>query len=1291
MALGRQSVSAGSGSLAFGNGSYANSNGSVAIGQSAYAANVRAIAIGGDDAFAWREAEQTKAGGSQSIAMGVRARTKSLVVDDPDTVANEADPGGASDAIAIGTDAQANGDRSLAIGRQNQAGNEQSIGIGAGNTATGKLSIGIGSSNVASGEQSLSLGAGNNALGQGSISIGTETTAGGLRSIAFGVRASTKEANLDIPDDVAAIDAIAIGTNTKANGDRSVSIGTGSQAGSGAVSIGDAAKAVGDKSVSIGTESWADGDESVSIGLVNNAGFEGNDRIKGGQTSVSLGAFNQSPGIEAIAIGARNEANADRSIAIGSRAKTKAADPAQADGGARDAVAIGTDALANDDRSISIGWNSSTSLNDSISIGTRATSGSAGDIMIGTGSGTGSTSGQNNVALGVAASQKVKGSSNIAIGDSAGGSREGDNNVAIGTNAGIQFSESEHETAVRADLVVSDAVSIGNEALASADEAIAIGTGAVASGLKSISIGVGNTVSGASSGAIGDPTDITGTGSYSLGNDNTIAADNAGTFGNDNTLADAADGSRVIGNGNNIDVSDAFVLGNGADVTEVGGVALGSGSVSDTGADVAGYVPGGASTADQNAIEATQSTRGAVAVGNPDAETGVYRQITGVAAGTADSDAANVAQLKSVETIAKTGWKLTTDSGSIDGIGPGDELVLKGGDGNIVISNQILSNDVSIDLADEIEVNRVTARDPDTGASTVLDENGLSFTTQDANGEDTALGPRVTAAGIQAAGKITNVAAGEADTDAVNFSQLRQVETASGNTDQRAVKYDWTDANTNGVIDEGELNLDSVTLAGGMGGTRISNLAPGALSAASTDAVNGSQLFGLRSRVSNVAVALGGGAAYDPVKDEWIAPKYTIGGTDYSNVGDALAAVGGTAGAGWSLSAQGANASNVAPGETVDLRSGDGNIVVSKAETGDTVSFDLADDLDVSESITVGADPADPNAPTTVITGGSIVIGSTMLGSNGLVITGGPSVTTDGIDAGGMKVTNVANGTVAKDSKDAVNGGQLFDVVANATANGVGYDDKSKGTLTLEGANGTKITNVAAGDLNANSTDAVNGSQLYATNVKVDRLDTEVKEIDSRVTYIESFQGDLENAAVYDTDAAGKRLNTLTLEGGDPDKPVLIANVAKGVKATDAVNVGQLDESVAESKSYTDEKTEWAIDQAAIYTDQVIETKVSAVNNYAQQRFAQLSGEIGQVRSEARQAAAIGLAAASLRFDNEPGKLSVALGGGFWRSEGALAFGAGYTSEDGRVRANLTGAAAGGNVGVGAGLSITLN
>ena len=82
---------------------------------------------------------------------------------------------------------------------------------------------------------------------------------------------------------------------------------------------------------------------------------------------------------------------------------------------------------------------------------------------------------------------------------------------------------------------------------------------------------------------------------------------------------------------------------------------------------------------------------------------------------------------------------------------------------------------------------------------------------------------------------------------------------------------------------------------------------------------------------------------------------------------------------------------------------------------------------------------------------------------------------------------------------------------------------------------------------------------------------------------------------------------------------------------------------------------------------------------------------MGEVRTEARQAAAIGLAAASLRFDDRPGKVSMALGGGYWRGAGALAFGAGYTSKSGRVRANLSGTTAGGNWGVGGGLSMTLN
>jgi hyaluronate-binding autotransporter adhesin len=215
------------------------------------------------------------------------------------------------------------------------------------------------------------------------------------------------------------------------------------------------------------------------------------------------------------------------------------------------------------------------------------------------------------------------------------------------------------------------------------------------------------------------------------------------------------------------------------------------------------------------------------------------------------------------------------------------------------------------------------------------------------------------------------------------------------------------------------------------------------------------------------------------------------------------------------------------------------------------------------------------------------------------------------------------------------------------------------------GADGAErtVTNVAAGRISASSTDAVNGSQLHASNMAIEDLQAGV--------------GDLsKNAVQYDLNPDGSKKNSLTLVGGDVNAPVVISNVGKGVRGTDAVNVSQLNENFTQSKSYTDTRVNYAIETANTYTDQ---------------KFGQMNRELGNIRSEARQAAAIGLAAASLRYDDRPGKLSVAMGGGYWQDEGALAFGAGYTSEDGRVRANLSGTAAGGNFGVGAGLSFTLN
>ncbi|WP_280924925.1 YadA-like family protein [Ciceribacter sp. S95] len=211
------------------------------------------------------------------------------------------------------------------------------------------------------------------------------------------------------------------------------------------------------------------------------------------------------------------------------------------------------------------------------------------------------------------------------------------------------------------------------------------------------------------------------------------------------------------------------------------------------------------------------------------------------------------------------------------------------------------------------------------------------------------------------------------------------------------------------------------------------------------------------------------------------------------------------------------------------------------------------------------------------------------------------------------------------------------------------------------------VTNVGAGRITASSTDAINGSQLFATNQSIDNLATEIGEV-------------AEGAVLYDTNADGTRANSVTLIGGDPSAPVLISNVAAGVADTDAVNVGQLNEGLSDT-----------LTAANTYTDQVAVTTLNEANNYTDYKFDQLNQDIGAIRSEARQAAAIGLAAASLRYDDRPGKLSAAVGGGIWRGEGALAFGAGYTSEDGRLRTNLSATTAGGHWGAGAGLSYTFN
>ncbi|WP_233264085.1 YadA family autotransporter adhesin [Lysobacter panacisoli] len=157
-------------------------------------------------------------------------------------------------------------------------------------------------------------------------------------------------------------------------------------------------------------------------------------------------------------------------------------------------------------------------------------------------------------------------------------------------------------------------------------------------------------------------------------------------------------------------------------------------------------------------------------------------------------------------------------------------------------------------------------------------------------------GTQVSFAGTAGDRVLAGVAAGTADTDAVNVSQLRQIKAQAAGAGERSVKYKWNDTNNDGVIDPGEVDYSVAMLEGAQStdggvtdGTSITNLHRGAVSALSTDAINGSQLYGT---ANSIATHLGGGAAVQ-TDGTVSAPAYTLanasgGTTTYNNVGDAL-------------------------------------------------------------------------------------------------------------------------------------------------------------------------------------------------------------------------------------------------------------------------------------------------------------------------------------------------------------------------------------------------------------------
>ena len=319
-----------------------------------------------------------------------------------------------------------------------------------------------------------------------------------------------------------------------------------------------------------------------------------------------------------------------------------------------------------------------------------------------------------------------------------------------------------------------------------------------------------------------------------IGSENSVSdTTTAVVFGDKRTL-NGADNSVIIGSssdGTTTSVKNAVAIGAESNVTVEGGVALGANSVASTAAGIAGYdLSTGTTSTDTSAT--WKATAAAVSVGN--AANNVTRQITGVAAGAADTDAVNVAQLKKAAAAATT-TVATTDSNLTVA-----ETETPSGSHNYQVGlNKSLTGMESAEFVADAAKTTISAGGVTIvkGSTTVsLKSNGLD------NGGQT----------------IKNVAAGENDTDAVNLSQLNnsvtKVESASQGYIDITTRKENASTNTGatiysvGLSHSAQSGIDySNTYLGPDGidanGKKITGVAAGSISASSTDAVNGSQLY----------------------------------------------------------------------------------------------------------------------------------------------------------------------------------------------------------------------------------------------------------------------------------------------------------------------------------------------------------------------------------------------------------------------------------------------------------------
>ena len=1172
--------SAGDGWVAIGKGAKANtfmntSGASTALGYDAIAEGEYSSAIG----------SKTLATGGASMAFGVSAKAMG------------------DRSVALGASSVANGDRSMAFGRYAKTNGFTSLAIGDSSLADGEKTIALGNTAKAYEIMSIALGDNANASKEYAMALGASSKAGGADSLAFGRKSTANSTgSLAIGADSSSSNdnAIAIGNKTQALGVNSMALGNASQAsGESSIALGNTSEASEQNAIALGQGSIASKVNSIALGSNSlssgeNAIALGEGSAAGGSNSLAFGSQSRANGNDSVAIGVGAAAATDNSVAIGAGSTTDASNTVSVGNSAtkRKIVNMAAGAISNTSTD-AINGSQLYTISDSVAkrLGGGATVGSdgtvtavsyalrsgtynnVGDALSGIDNNTlqwNKTAGAFSANHGANATNKItnvaKGTVSATSTDVVNGSQLYDlqqdallwNGTAFSAAHGTEAT-SKITNVTAGNLTAGSTDAVNGSQLKTTNDNVTTNTTNIATNTTNIT-NLTDAVNG-----LGDDSLLwnktAGAFSAAHGTDATSKITNV-TAGNLTAgSTDAVNGSQLKTTNDNVTTNTTNIATNTTNITNLTDAVNGLGDDSLLWNKTAGAFSAAHGTDATSKI--TNVTAGNLTAGSTDAVNGSQLKTTN------DNVTTNTTN------IATNTTNITNLTDAVNGLGDDSLLWNKtagafsaahGTDATSKITN-VKAGDLTAGSTDAVNGSQLKTTNDNVSTNTT----NITNLTDAVNGlsDDSLLWNKTAGAfsaahGTDATSKITNVKAGDltaGSTDAVNGSQLK---TTNDNVSTNTTNI------TNLTDSVGDLKDDSLlwnkaagafSAAHGTEATsKITNLLAGKISSNSTDAINGSQLYGVADSFTSY---LGGGA---DISDTGVlsGPTYTIGGTDYTNVGDALAAINTSFSTSlgdallWDATAGKFSAKhgiNNAPSVITDVANGAVSSTSSDAINGSQlygVSDYIADAL--GGNAVVNTDGS-ITTPTYAIAGGSynnvgdaleaidttlddaLLWDTTANGGNGAFSAA------HGKDKTASVITNVANGAVSATSNDAINGSQLYSTnkyiadalggdaevnadgtitaptytIANTDYNNVGealdaldnnallWDEDAGAYNASHDGNASKITNVAAGDLSTTSTDAVNGSQLNATNILVTQNSQMINQLagNTSETYIE--------------------------------------------------------------------------------------------------------------------------------------------------------------------------------------------